>query len=480
MGAAVLLLAFAFPPFTVLLPHGTGLVLGCTADGGQRPPLQNKPRFGARRGLGRNLYGHAMACPYARSSYAAGLATPVGAQGLAPLLTTADSVLEDMSRITGLPIKASLKKQIVSRAEIRKYLRENIHEEYTAHELRVQEAVLKAFGLVSRDFDLENFLITFYTEQAAGFYDPRRKTMFMADWLSEDMQKLVLAHELTHALQDQSFDLQKFLRGARDDDDATNARQAVVEGYATAAMMQHLIEPVELATLPSLEPLMDQVVRLQMQEFPAFSRAPFFFRFQALFPYSEGMGFIQRGLALGGWKKLNQLFSRPPTATKEIFEPQVYFGARALPKISLPHPASLTSLPTLKLLDENVMGAMGYYSLVGQLISESEAKSVSAAWLADRYILYEHPTTHSYILVARTRWSSPEAALAFFRDCHAIVAKKYPELVPDKRSATDLFVGSAANSHIILLLKGDECLWAEGVPAAQTEAMLSYIQSLGR
>ncbi len=431
--AAILLLAFAFPP--------------------PPPPAALLPR-------------------------GAGLATLVGAQ--APLLATADSVLEDMSRITGLPIKAPLKKQIVSRAEIQKYLRENVHEEYTAHALHVQEAVLKAFGLVSGDFELEKFLITFYTEQAAGFYDPRRKTMFMADWLSEDMQKLVLAHELTHALQDQSFDLQKFLRGARDNDDATNARQAVVEGYATAAMMQHLIEPVELTSLPSLQPLMDQVVHAQMEEFPAFSSAPFFFRFQALFPYSEGMGFVQRGLALGGWKKLNQLFSRPPTATKEIFEPRVYFDARPLPKISLPSPASLSSVPNLKLLDENVMGAMGYYLLLGQLISEQEAKTVSAAWLADRYILYEDPTPRRYVLVVRTRWSSPEAALAFFRDYHAILARKYPELIPDRRSRTDMFVGSTASAQAVLLRKGDECLWAEGVAAAQTDAMLNWLRSLER
>ncbi len=154
------------------------------------------------------------------------------------LLSQADEVLKQMSRITGLPIKAPVKKQVVSRPEIEKYLTQNLHEEMTPAEIHAQEALVRAFGLVSRDFNLEKFLISFYTEQAAGFYDPKRQTMFIADWIPAETQTMVLSHELTHALQDQSWDLESYMHAARDDDDATAARQAVVEGYATAAMLQ--------------------------------------------------------------------------------------------------------------------------------------------------------------------------------------------------------------------------------------------------
>src|SRR5579859_5101410 len=96
-------------------------------------------------------------------------------------LATADEVLQEMSKTTGLPIKSPLKKRILGRPAIEKYLTENLHAEYTPEELHIQEATLQAFGLVSRDFNLEKFLITFYTEQAAGFYDPRTKTMNIAE-----------------------------------------------------------------------------------------------------------------------------------------------------------------------------------------------------------------------------------------------------------------------------------------------------------
>ncbi|MGA2607606.1 MAG: DUF6782 family putative metallopeptidase [Terriglobia bacterium] len=403
------------------------------------------------------------------------------------LLGQAETVLQQMSELTGLPIKSPLKKQIISRAEVEKYLAENLRVEMTPQEIHIQEATLRAFGLVSPDFNLEKFLISFYTEQAAGFYDPHRKTMFIADWVEPDMQRLVLAHELTHALQDQNFDLERFLKAVRPDDDASSARQAMVEGHATAAMIQQLIAPMKLEDMPALEPLMAQVIHQQYEEFPAFNRAPFFFRLQALFPYIEGMGFMQRGLQAGGWKRLNSLFNDPPNTTKEIFEPQAYFEKQPLPKVSLPHPAPLAGIPGLNFLAENIMGELGYYAVLGQLISEDEAKSVATGWLADRYLLYERAAAgpspgltregKEYTLVAQIRWSSAEVALAFFRDYHSILVRKYPELAPDKRSTTDLFIGTAANGRVILLRKGDACLWAEGIPTAQSDAMLSWLNS---
>jgi len=394
------------------------------------------------------------------------------------VLAQADEVLRQMSELTGLPIKGALKKQIIGRPEIEKYLVENLHTEMTPEEIHVQEATLQAFGLVSRDFNLERFLVNFYTEQAAGFYDPKRKTMFIADWVEPDMQRMVLSHELTHALQDQNYDLEKFLRAERSNDDATNARQAVVEGHATAAMMEQFTAPLGLANFPSLEPLMAQVVHQQYEEFPAFSKAPFFFRFQALFPYVEGMGFMQKGLQLGGWKKLNSLFEHPPEATKEIFEPAAYFDNKPLPTVALTRPAPLEAVPGLRFLSSNVMGELGYYALLAQLISEDAAQSVGKSWLADRYILYEGPAEKTYSLISRTRWESTETALAFFRDYHTILTRKYPELASDKRSTEDLFVGRAANGQVILLRKNDECLWAEGIPPAQADAVLNWLRSL--
>jgi hypothetical protein len=219
------------------------------------------------------------------------------------------------------------------------------------------------------------------------------------------------------------------------------------------------------------------IIHQRLEEFPAFSNAPFFFRMQALFPYAQGMGFMQRGLQRDGWRTLNSLFTRPPTTTKEIFEPAAYFDQQPLPTVSLPRPAALAKVGGLRVLAENTMGQLGYYALLGQFISENEAKTVGTGWLADRYIVYEGPDANQFALIARTRWTNSETALAFFRDYHTILAHKYPELAPDKRSGADLYVGSTASGQVILLRKAAECLWAEGVPAAQFDAMLLFLQA---
>jgi hypothetical protein len=399
-------------------------------------------------------------------------------QSAQELLSQADEVLQQMSEITGLPIKGPVNKQVISRPEVEKYLIQNMQEEMTPEEIHSQEVLMRAFGLVPRDFDLKKFLVRLYTEQAAGFYDPKRKTMFIADWVPADNQAMVLSHELTHALQDQNFDLESYLHGARGDDDATAARQAVVEGHATAAMLQQVAGGLDLGQLPSVGSLMDMVVQQQFEEYPAFSSAPYFFRMEALFPYTHGMGFIQAGLQAGGWKDLKVLFENPPQSTKQIFEPQTYFSHQAFPTVALPHPPALEGVAGLRFLTENSMGELGYYSLLGQLISEDEARALGESWLADRYLLYERSGGDDYTLVARTRWTSAEQAQAFFRDYRIILTNKYSGLTTSKRSSPDEFIGSAANGAILLERNGDQVAWAEGVPPAKAEIMLAWLRAL--
>ena len=396
----------------------------------------------------------------------------------ASLLSQADQILQQMSKMTGLPIRGTLKKQIVSRPEVNKLLTENLHRESTPHEMHVEEATLKAFGLIPRDFDYEKFLLNFYTEQAAGFYDPHTKTMYMADWIPANTQEMVLAHELTHALQDQNFNLEQFMRAERANDDIESARQAVVEGYATAAMFQRVLGSVSLASLPSFDALVGPSVRQQMQGFPVFAKAPFFLRMQALFPYIQGTSFIEKALQKGGWKSLNSLFISPPASTKDIFDPTAYFNHQPLAGIQFPAQTPLDSTPGLTKFDANTVGELGFDAMLGQFLSEEKAQAVSSQWLADRYVVYENSAQQTYALVACSRWESSDAALEFFRDYHSLLIQKYPELSPDSRSTSDQLIGHTSSGKIILLRSGNEVRWAEGVPDGKVDEMIKWLDSL--
>ena len=432
---------------------------------------------------------------------------PPAAKAASPesILDTADNILRQMSRITGLPIKSPLKKRLIGKPEIEKYLKDNLHDEYTPQDLHGEEAALKAFGLVGPEFNLENFLVSFYTEQAAGFYDPVRKTMFMADWVEPDQQKMVLAHELTHALQDQSFDLWKFMHAARDDDDSTTAREALVEGYAMVAMVQAMMGTVAVEKLSSLDATLDQVVGQQMAAYPVFSKAPFFLRFETLFPYVQGMHFVLAGLQNGGWSRVNQTFGEPPASTNQIFQPGLYFesshdetragagtvSGRSQPgllPLALPPPAALEHAAGLKRVEANVMGELGYYALVGQFISPEEAQKTTTAWVADRYLVYEGPSPGQFVLIARTRWTNAQAARNFCEDYRAVLGRKSPGMAQDADRASRAKAGPGSGSEVLLQTAGprrsiliaqeNECRWAEGVPSEQADGIAKWLTLL--
>ncbi|HEV2617639.1 MAG TPA: hypothetical protein VGU63_13630, partial [Candidatus Acidoferrales bacterium] len=144
----------------------------------------------------------------------------------------ADQVLQVMSKILDLPVKTSLKKSIRTKAEIRQYLIEQQKKDESPEKRYADQRTLEAFGLIPKGFPLDSFLLDVLTDQVAGLYDPEKKEFFIADWIDPVEQKPVMAHELTHALDDQYFHLEKWQKAVRANDDASLARDAVVEGSA--------------------------------------------------------------------------------------------------------------------------------------------------------------------------------------------------------------------------------------------------------
>ncbi|MEO8869437.1 MAG: hypothetical protein ABI357_01250, partial [Granulicella sp.] len=126
------------------------------------------------------------------------------------LFRSVDEILSFVSADTKLPILHPVKRTMISREQVNKYLTEKFNEDEGTKRLERSEIVLKKFGLLDRDFHLKKFLVTLLTEQIAGYYDNKTKTVNLLDWIQPEEQKPVLAHELTHALQDQKVGLEKW------------------------------------------------------------------------------------------------------------------------------------------------------------------------------------------------------------------------------------------------------------------------------
>ena len=145
--------------------------------------------------------------------------------------------MHQMSVITGLKLLTPLKKTLRSREEIRAYVIRQMDEDKDKGQRYADEKSAEAFGLLPKNFDLDSFMVELLTEQITGLYDPKTEEFYIADWIPLEDQRMVMAHELTHALEDQHFKIEPWLKAARPNDDAELAREAFLEGSAMAAMV---------------------------------------------------------------------------------------------------------------------------------------------------------------------------------------------------------------------------------------------------
>src|SRR5713226_5148551 len=162
-------------------------------------------------------------------------ATTAATRNAALIAATAE-VLKETSEIRQLPILRPVQSSTKSRAEIERMLIKNLDEETTPAQIHATEVTLKKLGLAPADFQYRALMLRLLTEQVAGYYDPKAQQFHLADWIDLDGQKPVMAHELTHALQDQHFNLRRFEHWPKGDSDAELAAHALIEGDATLAM----------------------------------------------------------------------------------------------------------------------------------------------------------------------------------------------------------------------------------------------------
>jgi hypothetical protein len=382
-----------------------------------------------------------------------------GKPGAADFATAADEVLEQMSQITGLSSTGPLKKSLRSRDEIRAHIIKEMKEDKDAAERLAGAKSAQAFGLLPKGFDLDSFMIDLLTEQIAGLYDPKAHEFYVADWIPIDDQRMVMAHELTHALEDQHFHIEGWAKAARPNDDGELARESVLEGSAMVAMVEYLLQGSgrSLKDLPDIDPAM---LIGDMADTPTLKKAPPFLKDALIFPYLDGMTFSAAILKPSGWEALAGIFARPPVSTQQIMHPALYTSGKAPAPISLPSMEKALDADWVK-VEENAMGEFGWKEVLKQFLDEPRAKSLAAAWDGDRYIVYEQKKTKRLLLITRERLATEEQAQRFFGQYSEALERKY-----DTRSnlfrKPDFFSFETPDGGVFLRCFGKECVTLEG------------------
>jgi hypothetical protein len=395
-------------------------------------------------------------------------ATHITPEQAKQLFALVDELMKFSSDETGLPIKSTVKRQLITRAAVEKYLEDKFNEDEGAKRLERDEIVLKKFGLLDHDFALKPFLLSLLTEQIEAFYDSKTKTVNMLDWVDADEQKPALAHELTHALQDQHSDLDKWDDQTPDDvstdaagdtehlakDEMDTARDAVAEGQATAVMMDYVLKPMGKSLVKDPE-VMD-VLKDQMtgaDNSPVMARAPLLLSESMLFPYREGLSFEQDiWMDQGQSAAFAGALDRPPTSTWEIINPREYEQRRipAVPLLPDIHPLVDTAY---RPYDIGQVGQLDLHILTALFGGDSASSDLTPAWNGGIYWAGQlrsanaaaQSTTASLAIFYLSAWRNEASAQAFAKLYANNLARKYSN-VKSVRPAQDT-PGVASGDH---------------------------------
>ena len=371
------------------------------------------------------------------------------------LLKLAEETLADVSRLRELPVKSPITKGISTRQQIKAYLLERIEEEYPAEELSIEQKALAKLGLIPPELDLLQALLQLLIEQVAGFYDPKTGRLYVADWVPAKMQRPVLAHELTHALQDQHFGLKKFLKRIPGNDDASLARNSLIEGEGLAIMMDVVLEPFGQNFL--MIPDIVQTNRAQLQatseQYRAFREAPRYLREILMFPYTHGANFLQYFRKRHSWREVSRLYSDLPQSSEQVLHPEKYLDDRDDPSPLSGPP--LLELPGLwKSIYQNVLGEFVLSLLLQEFLDETTAAQGSRGWDGDSIVLMES-RGGKLALVLRSVWDSEQDAQEFFTAYRQLLERKYPDtdFSPSGDRQTEAKLQGVSRNHRISAIR---------------------------
>ncbi len=334
-------------------------------------------------------------------------------QGEAELKDLVHRMMPVVSQATGLPFKREPLVVRRSRAQVRDYVVHKFDEDLPAADLAGVQSALRLFGLIPDSLELRPTMIDLLTEQIAGYYDPDSNALYIPDDIQESQLRIVVSHELVHALQDQYVKLDSIIT-QRHANDRRSAAQAILEGQATIAQIAVLMPEQRPDTFPlGWFWRMRSAMAQQQSQMKEFVRAPLWLREGLVFPYLGGADFI-------GWFR-RKYFGRSvldsmPQSTEQILHPERYAAGDE------PTELTFASSEPDTVQYEDGLGEFETRLLFQQhLGNEPEAATLASGWDGDRYQVLG---ATSDALVWYSVWDDAAAAARFAAGLERAWAKR--------------------------------------------------------
>ncbi len=481
---------------------GQGVAVLClaamalTAQQGATPAPQGPAATGAQAGANSNPAQHGQT---------AKPETHITPEQAKQLFALVDQLLAFSSDETGLAVKGPVKRQLTTRADVEKYLKAKLDDDQDSKRMEQDEIVLKKFGLLDRDFELKPFMLALLKEQIEAYYDSKTKTVNLLDWVDADEQKPVLAHELTHALQDQHSDLEKWDDQTPDEvstdpagdqdhlarDEMDTARDAVAEGQATAVMIDYELKPSGKSLIKNPEILDFWKDQMTGTDSPVMARAPLLLSESMLFPYKEGLSFEQDiWMDEGRTPAFAGALDRPPTSSWEIINPRVYekHEIPAIPLLPNIHPL-VDAL--YRPYDIGQVGQLDLHIIAELFGGDQAARDLTPAWNGGLYWAGQlrsattpaaQDSTKSLAIFYLSVWKNAESAQDFAKLYGDSLGRKYTSVKLDKTAAgatpsddSEEQVYSTEEGPVVITVRDKLVFVAESFPVGLARKLTALI-----
>ncbi|HEY7210124.1 MAG TPA: hypothetical protein VH477_07610 [Bryobacteraceae bacterium] len=377
-----------------------------------------------------------------------------------PVFGQIHSMVATLADISGLAEEHNVPYDTISKKQLRRFLNKRIKKTLKPADIRADEIALKMFGLVPQNFDLKKSTIDLLTEQAAAFYDYDEKKLFLLEGASLNEETTTLAHELSHALADQHFDLEKFMDEAPSNDDENMAHTAVVEGEASWLMLAYNLAAAGQPPVPTREMLksIEETDDSSAADFPVLKSSPLYIQQSLLFPYSAGTKFFDAIFRKMGKPAFATVFADPPVSSSQILHPDRYLAHQKpvmpdLPDLHLEEDQELTA---------GSMGEFDHRMLLWQYLGPEAADKLATHLRGAQFRVLSGGKGSKPVLEYVSLWDSERAAADYFTAYKKILKQKWKRCT----SSTDtdaVFAGSGDNGFFLTHVSGHTLVSVEGM-----------------
>ncbi len=317
----------------------------------------------------------------------AALGTALACRGTPPGTQSASSVVDSLvpavERAAGMRFRSAPRVAMRSRQQVRAYLAAKLDDELPAARAAGMETAYQLFGLLPDSVHLKSLLLDLLSEQVIGYYDADSAMLFGVSGSPRDQLRLVMAHEMVHALQGQYLPLDSIFHDLRSNDRLT-AAQAVLEGQATVASLAIYSPDTSRSASDEFWSLYGDQVREKQATMPVFGRAPLVVREALIFPYVAGAEFMHWWATASGHADTLPYGPRMPASTEQVLHPDRYARGDAPLEVVIDTGGTV--------LHEDVLGEMETRVLIAESRGSNRPDELPAVgWGGDRYRVISTP-----------------------------------------------------------------------------------------